>query len=127
MGNTRHAFIKSILHIFTEKSYSKLLSYLLKKENKGRFAWFVQQLCLRYHKIGLSLLNRVAPTTLLRLPQYWAIFIGNICQLIKKLYEIDVFLGGDLNFTRVFTWDVYRQYWCWFRQKIWWTCKTYSV
>ena len=43
MGNTRHVFIKSILHIFTEKSHSKLLSHLLKK---GGVVRFVQQLCL---------------------------------------------------------------------------------
>ena len=35
MGNTQHAFIKSIHHIFTEKLHSKLLSYLLKKEDVG--------------------------------------------------------------------------------------------
>ena len=35
MGNTRHVFIKSILHIFAEKSGSKLLSHLLKKESGG--------------------------------------------------------------------------------------------
>ena len=33
-GNTWHAFIKSILHIFTEKSFSKL-PYLFKKEDYG--------------------------------------------------------------------------------------------
>ena len=33
---------------------------------------------LKYHKIGLSILKRVAPTTLLKLPQDWAIRIRNI-------------------------------------------------
>ena len=33
MGNTWHAFIKSSLHISTEKSRSNLLSHLLKNED----------------------------------------------------------------------------------------------
>ena len=35
MGNTKQAFIKSILHIFTEKPHSKLPPQLFKKEDRG--------------------------------------------------------------------------------------------
>ena len=54
MDNTWQAFIKSILHIFTEKSHSELPSHFSKKEDGG---W------------------EVCPTTLLKLPQNGAICI----------------------------------------------------
>ena len=59
MGTTRHAFTKSIFHILTEKTHSKLLFHFLQKED-GEKGW------------------EVCSKTLLKLPQYWAVYIGKI-------------------------------------------------
>ena len=63
--------------IFLLKSHT--LNYhptsVRKRMEVGRFA---QQLCLSYHKMGQSVLKRVAPTTFVKFSQYWAICIENI-------------------------------------------------
>ena len=46
--NTRHALIKSIVHIFTEKLHSKLSSHTLTKRLGGGNP----ATCLSYHNIG---------------------------------------------------------------------------
>ena len=48
----------------------------------------VKQLRLSYNKIGYSALKKVAPTTFLRLIQYWAICIGNIVNKLKNVNQI---------------------------------------
>ena len=67
MGNVWHAFIKSILHIFSEKSHSKLLSHTLKKGGVG---------------------GRMVATNLLTLPQNCVICIVNNVFNRKKVHKI---------------------------------------
>ena len=60
MGTTRHAFTKSILHILTEKTHSKLLFHFLRKRMGGRVGRYVQKLCLRCHNIGQFIMEKLS-------------------------------------------------------------------
>ena len=60
MGTTRHAFTKSILHILTENTHSKLLFHFLRKRMGGRVGRYVQKLCLRCHNIGQFIMEKLS-------------------------------------------------------------------
>ena len=47
------------------------------------------------------------PTTLLKSPKNWVIYIGDCLLMEKNIHEIRVFFGSNLNFTiRVLTWGL---------------------
>ena len=110
LGTTWHGFIKSIIHIFTEKSHLKLPHHLFDKENRelgglsNNFAqvsttmsnlyWkgWLQHLHSSYHNIGQSVLKTLS-------------FIRkNVNEIHMRL---KFFSGSNLNFRiRSFTWGL---------------------
>ena len=118
MGTTRHSFTKSILHILTKKTHSKLLFYFLRKRMGGRVVRHVQKLCLSCHNIGQFILEKLSirKKMLLKymrlksvLAVIWALHSGFLLEVQQMMM---IYVKNIINLQKIsfcLTWSIIRK------------------